>query len=87
MKRRRAIFLLCLTLLTASCGIMKPRNAVVITDHEEMMAILQEHFPDLYVLHDRSASKSMPSTSTTTAKAVPTTNSPSATCPRTSTER
>lgn len=53
MKRRRAIFLLCLTLLTASCGIMKPRNAVVITDHEEMMAILQEHFPELYALHEQ----------------------------------
>ena len=53
MKRRRAIFLLCLTLLTASCGIMKPRNAAIITDHEEMMAILQEHFPDLYVLHEQ----------------------------------
>lgn len=53
MKRRRAIFLLCLTLLTASCGIMKPRNAVVITDHEEIMAILQEHFPDLYNLHEQ----------------------------------
>ena len=53
MKRRRAIFLLCLTLLTASCGIMKPRNAVVITDHEEMMAILQEHFPELYTLHEQ----------------------------------
>ena len=53
MKRRRAIFLLCLTLLTASCGIMKPRNAVVITEHEEMMAILQEHFPELYTLHEQ----------------------------------
>lgn len=53
MKRRRAIFLLGLTLLTASCGIMKPRNAVVITDHEEIMAILQEHFPDLYDLHEQ----------------------------------
>lgn len=53
MKRRRVIFLLCLTLLTASCGIMKPRNAVVITDHEEMMAILQEHFPELYTLHEQ----------------------------------
>lgn len=53
MKRRGAILLLGLMLLTASCGIMKPRNAVVITDHEEMMAILQEHFPDLYVLHEQ----------------------------------
>ena len=25
---------------------------MVITDHEEMMAILQEHFPDLYELHE-----------------------------------
>ena len=45
--------LLALILATASCGIMKPRNAVVITDHEEMMAILQEHFPDLYDLHEQ----------------------------------
>lgn len=52
MKKRGAILVLCLTLLTASCGIMKPRNATVITDHEEIMAILQEHFPDLYTLHE-----------------------------------
>ena len=39
-------------MLTVSCGIMRPRNAVVITDHEEMMAILQAHFPDLYELHE-----------------------------------
>ena len=52
MKRRGAIFLLGLMLLAASCGILKPRNAVVITDHEQMMAILREHFPDLYQLHE-----------------------------------
>ena len=45
--------LLILLLTTASCGVMKPRNATVITDHEEMMAILQEHFPDLYELHEQ----------------------------------
>jgi hypothetical protein len=53
MKRRGAILLLGVMLLTASCGILKPRNAVVITDHEEIMAILQEHFPDLYDLHEQ----------------------------------
>lgn len=53
MKRRGAILLLGVMLLTTSCGIMKPRNAVVITDHEEMMAILQEHFPELYTLHEQ----------------------------------
>ena len=45
--------LLAVALLMASCGILKPRNAVVITDHAEMMAILQEHFPDLYALHEQ----------------------------------
>ena len=45
--------LLFLMLTTASCGILVPRNAVVITDHEEMMAIIQEHFPDLYDLHEQ----------------------------------
>ena len=44
---------MALLLTTASCGIMTPRNATVITDHEEMMAILQEHFPDLYELHEQ----------------------------------
>lgn len=44
--------LLILALTTASCGIMKPRGATVISDHEEIMAILQEHFPDLYQLHE-----------------------------------
>ncbi len=53
MKRRGAILLLGVMLLAASCGILKPRNAVVITDHEEIMAILQEHFPDLYDLHEQ----------------------------------
>jgi len=38
---------------TASCGLMKPRGAVVISNHEEIMAILQEHFPDLYDLHEQ----------------------------------
>ena len=51
MKRFWSI-LLVLMLTTASCGLMKPRNAVVITDHEQMMAILREHFPDLYQLHE-----------------------------------
>ena len=54
MRRLRPLFLtLLLTLATASCGIMKPRNAVVVTDHEEIEAILQEHFPDLYTLHEQ----------------------------------
>ena len=51
--RRLWSILLILLLTTASCGVMKPRNATVITDHEEMMAILQEHFPDLYELHEQ----------------------------------
>ena len=42
--------LLMLMLTAASCGILPPRGATVITGHEEMMAILQEHFPDLYTL-------------------------------------
>lgn len=41
-----------LLVATASCGAMIPRDATVITDHEQMMAILQEHFPDLYQLHE-----------------------------------
>ena len=45
--------MLMLMLLTASCGIFVPRGAVVIPDHEEMMAILQEHFPDHYDLHEQ----------------------------------
>ena len=53
MRRRWSILLLVLLLATASCGLMVPRNATVITDHEEMMAILQEHFPDLYQLHEQ----------------------------------
>ena len=32
---------------------MVPRNAVVINDHEQMMDILREHFPDLYELHEQ----------------------------------
>lgn len=51
--RRLWSILLILLLTTTSCGVMKPRNATVITDHEEMMAILQEHFPDLYELHEQ----------------------------------
>ena len=35
-----------LLVAAASCGAMIPRDATVITDHEQMMAILQEHFPD-----------------------------------------
>ena len=53
MRRRWSILVLVLLLATASCGLMVPRNATVITDHEEMMAILQEHFPDLYELHEQ----------------------------------
>ena len=53
MRRRWSVLLLVLLLATASCGLMVPRNATVITDHEEMMAILQEHFPDLYELHEQ----------------------------------
>ncbi|MCR5709564.1 MAG: hypothetical protein K6G79_03675 [Bacteroidales bacterium] len=53
MKKRGAILLLSLALLSASCGIMKPRNAVVITDHEAIEAILMEHFPELYDLHEQ----------------------------------
>ena len=53
MRNRWSILLLVLLLATASCGLMVPRNATVITDHEEMMAILQEHFPDLYELHEQ----------------------------------
>ena len=51
--RRLASLLLALMLATASCGLMKPHGAVVITEHEAMMAILQEHFPDLYELHEQ----------------------------------
>ena len=39
-------------LAAASCGIV-PRGAVVITDHETIEQILQEHFPDLYELHEQ----------------------------------
>lgn len=57
MKRKKrnllALQLAATMLMTVSCGILPPRNAVTITDHEEMMAILQEHFPDLYVLHEQ----------------------------------
>jgi len=54
MKRFLSIVLaLTLMLASASCGIMIPRGAEVITDHEQMMEILQEHFPDLYELHEQ----------------------------------
>lgn len=54
MKKRLTLFLTGLLLLAAaSCGLMVPRGATVITDHEEMMAILREHFPDLYELHEQ----------------------------------
>jgi len=45
--------LLAAALLTASCGILPPRNAVVIDEHEAILEILQEHFPDLYTLHEQ----------------------------------
>ena len=53
MNKRWSLLVAVILLATASCGLMKPRGAVVITDHEEMMAILQEHFPDLYDLHEQ----------------------------------
>lgn len=40
-------------LASAGCGAMYPRNAEIITDHETIMAILQEHFPELYELHEQ----------------------------------
>lgn len=52
--KRLLPFVLAATLLTtASCGILTPRGATVISDHEEIEAILQEHFPDLYELHEQ----------------------------------
>jgi len=39
--------------MSAGCGAMYPRNAEIITDHETIMAILQEHFPDLYEMHEQ----------------------------------
>jgi hypothetical protein len=54
MKRLLSVVLaFTLMLASASCGVMIPRGAEVITDHEQMMAILQEHFPDLYELHEQ----------------------------------
>ena len=54
MKRFLSIFLAFTLMLTsASCGVMIPRGAEVITDHEQMMEILREHFPDLYELHEQ----------------------------------
>ncbi len=44
---------IALTLSASSCGILPPRGATVISDHEEIEAILQEHFPDLYALHEQ----------------------------------
>ena len=40
-------------LASVGCGAMYPRNAEIITDHETIMAILQEHFPELYELHEQ----------------------------------
>lgn len=45
--------ILVLLMTVASCGIFPPRGATVISDHEEIEAILQEHFPDLYDLHEQ----------------------------------
>lgn len=45
--------ILVLLMTVASCGIFPPRRATVISDHEEIEAILQEHFPDLYDLHEQ----------------------------------
>ena len=54
MKRFLSLILgLSLILALASCGILKPRGAEVISDHETIEAILQEHFPDLYELHEQ----------------------------------
>ena len=54
MKRFLSILLVAsLMLVTASCGLFKPRGAEVITDHETIEQILQEHFPDLYELHEQ----------------------------------
>lgn len=44
---------LALLMTLASCGILPPRGATVISDHEEIEAILLEHFPDLYELHEQ----------------------------------
>ena len=54
MKRLLTVVLaFSLMFASASCGVMIPRGAVVITDHEQMMSILQEHVPDLYELHEQ----------------------------------
>lgn len=45
--------ILVLMMTVASCGIFPPRGATVISDHEEIEAILQEHFPNLYDLHEQ----------------------------------
>ena len=54
-KTRILTFLLAAVLSagTVSCGILPPRGAVVITDHEAIEEILQEHFPELYELHEQ----------------------------------
>lgn len=44
---------LALLMTLTSCGILPPRGATVISDHEEIEAILLEHFPDLYELHEQ----------------------------------
>lgn len=55
MERRllTVILALSLALSAVSCGILPPRGATVISDHEAIEAILQEHFPDLYDLHEQ----------------------------------
>ena len=53
MKRVSGILLPSTVMTVASCGILPPRGATVITDHESIMEILQEHFPDLYALHEQ----------------------------------
>ena len=54
MRRLRPLLLTFLLMsATTSCGILIPRDAIVITDHEEIETILQEHFPDLYALHEQ----------------------------------
>ncbi len=51
--RVRLVATILVLLTVASCGIFPPRGATVISDHEEIEAILQEHFPDLYDLHEQ----------------------------------
>jgi hypothetical protein len=49
----KSVLLAWAMLASAGCGAMYPRNAEIITDHETIMAILQEHFPELYELHEQ----------------------------------